>query len=237
MEENMNFSSEDMDTTPDTSPNDIDDASKDLSTTLNTLEEPLVTVKYNHNLKNYSLKEAAEIIQKNMHFDSSIKKLEFLATSRGKKLPELVNDIFEDAETKEILRLQQEFADDHDGLVNALESRKQNFERAFLDMLQNSEKQPDLNQRLADEFFELVEYFPEIESIEKIPDDVLKQSAKENKSLVLCFALHKAKEQEKLLRQAEKNTKNILSSAPTLSSNTIAGEDPTILAMLKGIRK
>jgi len=237
MEENMNFSSEDMDTTPDTSPNDIDDASKDLSTTLNTLEEPLVTVKYNHNLKNYSLKEAAEIIQKNMHFDSSIKKLEFLATSRGKKLPELVNDIFEDAETKEILRLQQEFADDHDGLVNALESRKQNFERAFLDMLQNSEKQPDLNQRLADEFFELVEYFPEIESIEKIPDDVLKQSAKENKSLVLCFALHKAKEQEKLLKQAEKNTKNILSSAPTLSSNTIAGEDPTILAMLKGIRK
>ena len=131
MEENMNFSSEDMDTTPDTSPNDIDDASKDLSTTLNTLEEPVVTVKYNHNLKNYSLKEAAEIIQKNMHFDSSIKKLEFLATSRGKKLPELVNDIFEDAETKEILRLQQEFADDHDGLVNALESRKQNFERAF----------------------------------------------------------------------------------------------------------
>jgi len=237
MEENMNFSSEDMDTTPDTSPNDIDDAPKDLSTTLNTLEEPLVTVKYNHNLKNYSLKEAAEIIQKNMHFDSSIKKLEFLATSRGKKLPELVNDIFEDAETKEILRLQQEFADDHDGLVNALESRKQNFERAFLDMLQNSEKQPDLNQRLADEFFELVEYFPEIESIEKIPDDVLKQSAKENKSLVLCFALHKAKEQEKLLKQAEKNTKNILSSAPTLSSNTIAGEDPTILAMLKGIRK
>lgn len=237
MEENITLQGETMDTTPDVTPENIDNASEDLSTTLNTSEEPFVTVKYNHNLKNYSLKEAAEIIQKNMHFDSSIKKLEFLANSKGKKLPELVNEIFEENETAEILRLQDEFADNHDGFITALESRKQNFERAFLDMLQNSEKQPDLNQRLADEFFELVEYFPEIESIEKIPDDVLKQSAKENKSLVLCFALHKAKEQEKLLKQAEKNTKNILSSAPTLSSNTIAGEDPTILAMLKGIRK
>ena len=237
MEENTTFTSEAMDTTPDASPNDTLNASEDLSTTLNTTEEPLVTVKYNHNLKSYSLKEAAEIIQKNMHFDSSIKKLEFLAGSKGKKLPELVNEILEEAEAKEISRLQEEFADNEEGLIKALNSRKQNFERAFLDMLEKNEEKPSLTERLADEFFELVEYFPEIESIEKIPDDVLKRSAKENKSLVLCYALHLAQEQAKLLKQAEKNKNNILSSAPPLSSPTVAGEDPTILAMLKGIRK
>ena len=237
MEENNTLLSEAMDTTPDTSLCDTVNDSDSLSTTLKNTGEPLVTVKYNHNCKNYSLKEAAEIIQKNMHFDSSIKKLEFLANSKGKKLPELVNEIFEDAETKEIERLQEEFADNEEGLITALNSRKQNFERAFLDMLEKSEETPNLNARLADEFFELVEYFPEIESIEKIPDEVLKRSATENKSLVLCFALHKAHEQEKLLKQAEQNKNNILSSAPPLSSTTVAGEDPTILAMLKGIRK
>ena len=237
MEENINFQSEAMDTTPSPDFNDTDTVSENSSTTLNTTEEPLVTVKYNHNLKSYSLKEAAEIIQKNMHFDSSIKKLEFLAGSRGKKLPEFVNEIFEEAEAKEISRLQEEFADNEEGFINALNFRKQNFEKAFLDMLEKKEEEPNLNERLADEFFELTEYFPEIESIEKIPDDVLKRSANENKSLVLCYALHKAKEQEKLIKQAEKNSENILSSAPPLSSASVAGEDPTILAMLKGIRK
>ena len=75
MEENINFQSETMDTTPSPDFNDTDTVSENSSTTLNTTEEPLVTVKYNHSLKNYSLKQAAEIIQKNMHFDSSIKKL------------------------------------------------------------------------------------------------------------------------------------------------------------------
>ena len=57
MEENINFQSEAMDTTPSPDFNDTDTVSENSSTTLNTTEEPLVTVKYNHNLKSYSLKE------------------------------------------------------------------------------------------------------------------------------------------------------------------------------------
>lgn len=236
--ENNNFTA---DVSLDTTQNDvaltIDNDSATLDTTPSGTEEPFVTVKYNHNQKNYSLKEAAELIQKNMHYDSSIKKLQFLANSKGKKLPEFVNEIFENAELSEIARLQEEFADDETGLTNALNSRKEKFERAFLEMLHNEEKPQSLNQRLADEYFELVEYFPEIAGIEEIPDAVLKESAKSNKSLVLCYAIHLAKEQEKLLKGAEQNNKNNLSSAPSLSSTVVAGEDPTILAMLKGIRK
>lgn len=235
MENNQTATVENMDTTPDFSTDNIDTATSSLDTTPNK-DEPFVTVKYNHKQKNYSLAEAAELIQKNMHYDSSIKKLQFLANSRGVKLPELVNEIFEAAETKEIERLQREFADDEAGLISALNGRKENFERAFLEMLKK-EEEPSLNQRLADEYFELLEYFPEIQGIEEIPDEVLKMSAQKNKSLVLCFALHKAKEQAKLLKEAEKNKNNNLSSAPSLSSPTIAGEDPTILAMLKGLRK
>ena len=226
---------ENMDTTPTLTTDNIDTAPHSLDTTPNSVE-PFVTVKYNHQQKNYSLKEAADIIQKNMHYDSSIKKLQFLANSRGIKLPELVNEIFENAETKEVERLQMEFADDEAGLREALNGRKENFERAFLDMLK-SQEEPSLNQRLADEYFELLEYFPDIHGIEEIPDEVLRMSAEKGKSLVLCFALHKAKEQAKLIKEAEQNKNNNLSSAPSLSSPTIGGEDPTILAMLEGLRK
>ncbi len=235
MEEQVTLSSVDTGTTPDTTADNIDTASTDLTTTLNE-SEPFVTVKYNHQQKNYSLKEAADIIQKNMHFDSSIKKLQFLANSKGQKLPELVNEIFENAETKEIERLQEEFADNEEGFISALNSRKEKFERAFLEMLKEEEA-PNLNQRLADEYFELLEYFPDIKGIEEIPDEVLKTSAESQKSLVLCYAIFKAKEQAKLLQGAKKEQQNNISSAPSLSSTSVAGEDPTILAMLKGIRK
>lgn len=237
MEQNLQISGEATDTIPSFAEDNNDTAKECLSTTLTTAEEPFVTVKYNHNLKNYSLKEAADIIQKSMHYDSSIKKLQFLASSKGQKLPELVNEIFETAEQKEIARLQEEFAEDENGFTEALQLRKEKFERAFIDMLKAEDEKPNLNQRLADEYFELLEYFPEVDSIDEIPDEVLTQCAKTEKSLVLCYAINKAKEQAKLLKDAEKKEKNNLSSAPPLSSNSVAGEDPTIVAMLNGLRK
>ena len=224
-------------TMPDSLCEDTFTASEPLGTTPKDTEEAsYVTVKYNHNEKNLSLKEAADIIQKNMCDESSIKNLQFLAANKGVTLPEFVNEIFEANEKEELMRLKEQFEGDDESYLKALNARKAKNEEAFLEML-NSAEPADLNKRIADEYFELIEQFPEIKSIEDLPESVLKAAADSGKSLEYCYLLHKSKEQEKLLLGATRELENLRSSANSFRSEKVAGNDPAIEAMLKGIRK
>ena len=232
-----NSFAEDLDTNQDFLQDNIDLGADDLDTIPNDDAQPFITVKYNHKLENIPLDEAKEIIQKSMHSQDTLKKLQFLANGKGISLNDYVNDVFEAEELKEIARLEEEFSDDNEGFIEALNKRKGKFEEAFLEMLKEENEPEDLNRRLADEFFELIDYFPNMSSINDLPEEVLREAAEQNKSLVVTYAIYKAKEQAKLIEANEKNNINKLSSAPSLSSTKTAGEDPVVLAMLKGIRK
>lgn len=199
-------------------------------------EEPKVTVKYNHKERTLSLKDAADLIQKNMYAESSIEKLKFMASHKGLTLPELVNDIFEQNEKSEIAELKAKFEDDEDGFINALRDRRKSNEQAFLEMLKN-EDEPDINRRLADEFMELSGEFPEIENITDLSDEVLHTAATTGKSLLLSFLLDKVKKESEIQKAKEKQAENANTSTNSFHSAEIAGEDPEIMAMLKGLAK
>lgn len=235
---NNNFynEAENTDTIPDDMHNINENSDRSYINTECNSEEPFITVKYNHKQSKISLKDAADMIQKNMYAQSSLEKLRFMAASQGTTLPDLVNNIFEQNEKNEINRIKELYADNDEEFLNALNKRREQNEDAFLKMLAK-EDEPNLNERLADEFIELAEEFPECDNILDLPDEVIKEAAESEKSLLYCYLLYKNKEQQKLNAIAKKEEENLLSSAGNLSSSDTGGEDPVILAMLKGIRR
>lgn len=197
---------------------------------------PKVKVKYNHEESFYSLDEAAQIIQKNMYAKESLQKLQFMAAGKGISLPDLVDELFERNEKEELSLLKEQFADDDEGFLNALQLRRKQNSEAFVSTFKEKE-QPDINQRLADEFFELCEEIPEVTDIRSIPDSVLKQAATSGKSLTLCYLLHGYREAAELDAAQKTDLQNAKSSAGSLESSAVGGENPVISALLKGIRK
>lgn len=237
-ESGFNFTDNDFaeDTTPKSKSEDTDTGFYDSDAIPNDENEPRVLIKYNHREKSLSIKEAAEQIQKNMYAESSIEKLKFMAAHKGVTLPELVNDIFEKNECEEIGALKEKFAEDDEGFLGALRERQKYNESCFMEMLK-AEETPNTNMRLADEFYELCGLFPETESIEDIPEEVFFEAATTGKSLVNCFLINKVKEITELNEALNKKIENITSSLGSVGSNETAGENPEILAMLKGIAK
>ncbi len=225
---------------PDTTPDDAHILDNEITgpedTTPTAGEQPCVTIKFNHKKSNLSLKEAADIIQKSMYAESSLSKLKFMAASKGVTLPELVNEIFEKNEGEELERLREQYAGDDKGFLDALEKRRTGNEQAFMEMLA-SEEPEDINRRLADEFIELLDVFPDCTGIYDLPDEVLREAAETGKNLLFCYLLYRQKEQQALEEQKQREEKNRLSSSRSFRSSETAGENPEILAMLKGIRK
>lgn len=197
---------------------------------------PKVKVKYNHEESFYSLDEAAQIIQKNMYAKESLEKLQFMAAGKGMSLPDLVDELFDRNEREALSLLKEQFADDDEGFINALNLRRKQNEEAFVNTFKEK-GEPDINQRLADEFFELCEQVPEVSDIRAIPDSVLAQAATSGKSLTLCYLLHRYREAAQLDARQKTDLQNAKSSAGSLESPAVGGENPVISALLKGIRK
>jgi hypothetical protein len=89
------------------------------------------------------------------------------------------------------------------------------------------------SEKIADEFTELMGECPEIDSLEKIPLEVLKNAREEN--LLNAYLRHKNREDRKILKERESQQKNKAASAGEL---TAGGEqhDTLLSAFLKGLR-
>ncbi|MBQ0110454.1 MAG: hypothetical protein KBS41_00795, partial [Oscillospiraceae bacterium] len=226
------------DTTPQEGQNIQTDCAEvpDADTIPTTDTSPKVKVKYNHEESFYSLDEAAQIIQKNMYAKESLEKLQFMAAGKGMSLPDLVDELFDRNEKETLSLLKEEFAQDEEGFLNALLKRREQNAEAFMNTFKEP-KEPDINQRLADEFFELCEQVPEISDIRSLPDSVIKEAATSGKSLTLCYLLHGYREAAKKDAMQKTDLQNAKSSIGSLESSATGGENPVISALLKGIHR
>lgn len=238
--ENTTYNTGDFaaDTTPTPNQDILNDCAEEAGegTTPTPDSSPKVKVKYNHEESFYSLEQAAQIIQKNMYAKESLEKLQFMAAGKGVSLPDLVDELFERNEREALSLLKEQFADDDEGFLNALNLRRKQNEEAFVNTFKDT-GEPDINQRLADEFFELCEQVPEVSDIRSIPDSVLTEAATSGKSLTLCYLLHGYREAAKKDAQKQTDLQNAKSSVGSLESPAVGGENPVISALLKGIRK
>lgn len=178
-------------------------------------ESPFLEIKYNKELKGLTKEQAAVYAQKGMKYEQKYEKeekmfdtyksayadLERIATLSGKSIDEFVKGyegkIDEDYKNK----LVERFGEDEDTINEMMRLYSIDKQNRLDTAIKNKEaakeqEEKSLNQRLADEFAEMQEDFPELTDFSALPDGV-KQAAFGGMPLGYAYLLFKHKEARK----------------------------------------
>lgn len=183
-----------------------------------TSEETFIPVKFNKEVKNIPLKEASDLVQKGMKFDlisEEYKRLKNLAASDGKAVSEYITLLETQKDEKRYQNLLEEYGGNEAAANRIMELEKE---------------------KISDNGFgELKENFPEIESEDMLPKEVLQRVELSGGNLLnayLRYMLKAEREKQKILAEKQKAE---MSSMGSQSKNESLGFDAAANQFLKGI--
>ncbi len=178
-----------------------------------TAEEPFVSVQYNHKLRNFTKEEAVNLIQKGMHTEALRGKLEYLAKTQGTDINSLVEKMITAPENAYKDYLERIYGKGHEnvdiGMKIYREKRGDEYKKIMSEMensVKAQEKIKNVNSRLADEYLELKNQFPDAPQYCDLPDSVIVEAAQGKRDLYsayLCY-LHKEKQKIDAANKAQK---------------------------------
>ena len=183
-----------------------------------TSEEILVPVKFNKEVKNIPLKDASDLVQKGMKFDlisEEYKRLKNLAAADGRAVSEYISFLEEKENEKRYGRLLEECGGNEAAAKRIFELEK--------------------GETPEHDFEELKENFPEIQSKDMLPKEVLQNVELSGGNLLnayLRYMLKTEREKQKIL--AERKMAEMSSMGPQ-SKNESLGFDAVANQFLKGI--
>lgn len=195
-------------------------------------EPPVVRVKFNKQERTYSTEEAAPLVEMGLKWESfkeSHEKLKFLATTTGKTVGELIDNLVETNEDNLFKKLLEE-SDGNEKVARQLHElqkaeRQRRFEKFKTDEAEreSSERQAERdaeNQRLAEEFLELQkETGGKFEKVKDVPKAVFNMAQKRHITLYDAYLRFERQESAKVSAAAAKQKENAESSAGSVSTN------------------
>jgi hypothetical protein len=218
-----------VDTIPD------DTAAEPSSTAQDLPPVPTVTVKYNHEERQYTAEEAATELQKRMHRDAQI---EVLAAAMGIDPDKYCEKMLQQMEDNRRRELEAQLGDPK--LVDTVmaaekHSRKQAVEAAAAARKAAAEEAKRTeSQRLADSFAELQGNFPDVKTVADVPDAVLKLASQ--KQITLLDAMLRINHQNSVAAAAAAQQ---AASAAENSTGEMGGADvgtsPEVEAMKRAL--
>lgn len=196
------------------------------------------TVRFNHQDMILSPDEAVEYAQKGLKLESlkpMIDELNYLAYLRGKSPDDTIRE-FIDLENKiKEAQLKEQFKDDENAFTSALRQYKDANELKRKELFCGDSKIKELNEKsLCDGFFKLKEKCPEIDSFDKIPQEVLKNAGKQD--LLLSYLQFFHDEQMKIQKNENLKNENLLAASGELRSGSDS-ENSLLAQFIKGINK
>ena len=93
----------------------------------------------------------------------------------------------------------------------------------------------DINERLADEYGQLREVCPEVDSFDKVPDEVVQTAIDSGMPLLYAFLQHFYGEQTRIARAQAAAAQARERSAGVLRGETHGTPDPAVEAMVRGV--
>jgi hypothetical protein len=171
-------------------------------TSTDTVEEPFLSIQFNHEDKALTREEATTMAQKGYAYDELYSKIHRAAALQGKEVKAFI-DGFEKAQDDAYrAELEAKFGDDTETIESLMElynSKKESTVKAAQSELerQKKEKQDNLESRLADEFIELQKEFPDIKDFTALPSSV-KKAAADGKNLCDAYLRHLHTEKKKI---------------------------------------
>lgn len=208
-------------------------------------EEKPFLVRFKHKDMELSAEDAKNYAQKGMKYDElapMLDDLNYLATIKERKPHELLKELINLEENNYKEDIIERVGEDEEAVELLMEKyraqNKSKFEAAK-EGLKKAEEDAELREvealegRIATEFGELSEAFPEIQRIEDVPKTVLKE-AENGKNLFDAFLRYKYAEGKNIEKARQTALNNAKASAGNMSAPS--GEDAVLDAFLKGLR-
>lgn len=207
-------------------------------------EEPF-TLRYQHEDISVSRDEAKRLAQIGKHYENHDKKLlddlDYLATLKGKSVKDFVRELVEGDESDYREELVAQFGEDSDVVKDMLELRRQKNRKAYDEAVTNrnaaekqaeEEAQKSATAKLAEQFEAVREIMPAYDSVDKVPDTVIKAALKSGdlEKELLRFEISERNKTDAAKATSEKNKKeNVGSVASETAENTV------LSAFMKGV--
>ena len=207
-------------------------------------EQPFV-VHYNHKPVELSQSDAQKYCQQWMHINRDgglMDKITELADRVGDDAETMINRLIENANENEMQSCLEEAGGNEDYARMLYDRKMDGYKTAHLEAKERRAKSEtdDVNavtQRLADEFTDMQDKFPELTGFEKIPQNVIDTAIGENIHLMDAYLRHKWQEStrrktnDKQQKYAEAATAGSMSDAVTASA-----DDPIIRQIKAAVR-
>lgn len=209
------------------------------------VQQPItIPIQYKHEARELTLEEAQDFAQKGLRYDEiapTLDKLRFLAAANDKEISEMVDALVESQDKKLYDSIMEECYGDEKLAKRLFEvekaQRQAKYESARQQETAAEQKaKEDLAKRLADDFVELQEEFPDITEFSGLPQQVVDTAVKKGISLTDAYLRHQHAENKKITaaRTAQEQAAKV--AAGPQSAGTGETADPVIEAMLAGVR-
>ncbi len=95
---------------------------------------------------------------------------------------------------------------------------------------------PDINERLADEFCRLQKRCPEVDTFDRLPASVVNEAVENGTPLLYAYLAHHYDETRRITRAEQDRAAATAASAGSQQGEAPRSEDPTVSAMIRGVR-
>ncbi len=228
-----------------TTPPTDDGASEAQDTAEDTTPTVTVPVKFRHESRELSMEEATTYAQMGLQYEAQqpmMDKLRMMAAGRGQSLSEFV-DAWAAAEERAFMQATLEKTGGDKETAERLKRLEwEDRRKACEARVQQEQKAEDdekaaVTSRLAAEFGELQTEFPDLDSIDKVPDAVINDAIKNNRHLLDAYLRHDRKETKKIEQnRAAQDAAAKASTGSQTDTPPAGGEDAATAAMMRGLR-
>lgn len=205
-------------------------------------EPPVVRVKFNKQVREYSIEEATPYVEMGLKYESfkpTYEKLKFIATTSGLSIPDLVDKLLETNERTVYEQILEKAGGNEEIAKELHEAKKAERQRKYQELLQQEKEREEKEleaerqaerERLANEFIELKNATDgKFAEFKDVPKAVLNLAQKRNISLLdayLRFEHEESKKREAAARkQAEAAKSSVGSLADTPETPDSAGDE------------
>ncbi|MBR3961862.1 MAG: hypothetical protein IKK13_06620 [Clostridia bacterium] len=203
-------------------------------------EEPIITVRYNHQDRGLTMAEAVTLAQKGLKMDSMadmLNDISYLAAIQDKTPAELIKSYIEAGENIKRQELIDRYGEDNEVIEVLMEKFKNENQQKFSavkETIKQKEEaaEQDLNQRIADEFQNMKADFTELTDYASLPLDV-KRAAVNGTPLKYAYLEYKYAQEKQVAAARQSAEQAAKKSAGSMVS--AEGENSTTDALLRGL--
>lgn len=203
------------------------------------------SLRFNHEDISVTKEEAIRLAQMGKNYEESVRPmlddLDYFATLQGKSIKEVVKELVDGVENSYREELTDQFGEGNPLIEEMLELRrgknKKTYEQSKADReakekAAEEEAEKSLSAKLAEQYEGIRELFPEYDTIEKVPDSVLKRAVKSGdlEKELLRYEKSERNKIEAAKASEEKNKKQNIGSVQSTPT-----EDSSMSAFMKGL--